>query len=83
MDRADGVVIASTGAPSAEEAAREIAAQIASQLRPGDTPREALAGLVCFVCASYDAAALRHAKSTGALPGVAIYGCTTAGELAP
>lgn len=79
--RADGVVIASSGASDAGLAAREIAAEIA-RLLPDDTPREALAGLVCFVCASYDAA--RFARDIDqALPGVPIYGCTTAGELAP
>jgi hypothetical protein len=82
MDRAEGVVIASSSASSAEQAAREIAAEVAGQLGPGETPREALAALVCFVCASHDAA-LFAAEIDKALPGVAIYGCTTAGELAP
>ena len=52
---ADGVVVASTSAPSAGAAAREIAASIARQLAGGgERPAEALAGLVCFVCSSYE-----------------------------
>ncbi len=79
--RADGVVIASTSAPSAEAAAREIAASITKQLAAGgERPEEALAGLVCFICASYDAARFA-AEIHKALPGAPIYGCTTAGEL--
>ena len=67
MDRAEGVVIASTGASSAEDAAKEIAASITSQLAAsGDRPEEALAGLVCFVCASYDTA--RFASEIAAAP---------------
>jgi hypothetical protein len=77
----DGVVVASSGAGDAEQAARDIAAEIA-RLLADEAPREALAGLVCFVCASYDAAGFARALDR-ALPGVAIYGCTTAGELAP
>ena len=82
-DRAEGVVIASTGASSAEDAAKEIAASITGQLAAsGDKPEEALAGLVCFVCASYDTARFASAIAA-ALPGAPIYGCTTAGELTP
>ena len=82
-DRAEGVVIASTGASSAEDAAKEIAASITCQLAAsGDKPEEALAGLVCFVCASYDTARFAGAIAA-ALPGAPIYGCTTAGELTP
>lgn len=81
-ERAEGVVIASTGASGAEQAARDIAAQIA-RLSPADeAPRDALAALVCFVSASHDAARFA-AELEKTLPGVAIYGCTTAGELAP
>jgi len=82
-DRADGVVIAATSASSAEGAAREIAAAITSQLAAsGGRPELDLAGLVCFVCSSYDAA--RFASEIHAvLPGTAIFGCTTAGELSP
>jgi hypothetical protein len=82
-DRADGVVIASTSASSAEGAAREIAAAISSQLAAsGGRPEESLAGLVCFVCSSYDAA--RFASEIhSALPGTPVFGCTTAGELSP
>jgi hypothetical protein len=80
-DSLEGVIVASTGAEGAEAAARDIAAAIADQLAPtGDRPDEALVGLVCFVCADYDPAAFAseiHAK----LPGVPIFGCTTAGEL--
>ena len=82
-DRAEGVVIASTGASSAEDAAKAIAASITSQLAAsGDKPEEALAGLVCFVCASYDTAGFASAIAAD-LPGAPIYGCTTAGELTP
>jgi hypothetical protein len=82
-DRAEGVIIASTGASGADDAAREIAAAITSQLAAsGEKPEDALAGLVCFVCASYDSARFAAAIHD-ALPGVAIFGCTTAGELTP
>ncbi len=79
-ERSEGVIIASSGASGAEQAAREIAKAVASQLAAGEAPREALAGLVCFVCASYDAAAFAR-EIDALLPGVAIFGCTTAGEL--
>ena len=79
---ADGVLIASTGAIGAEQAARDIAATLIDQLPSGDSPRDALAGVVCFVCASYDAARFA-AELNALLPGVAIFGCTTAGELSP
>ncbi len=79
----EGVVIASTTASRAEGAAREIAASIRDQLAAlGDRPDEDLAGLVCFVCASYDAA-LFASEIHAALPGAPIFGCTTAGELTP
>lgn len=81
--RADGVVIASTSASSAEAAASEIAAAIKGQLAAsGEKSEEALAGLVCFVCASYDAARF-SVEIRSALPGAPIFGCTTAGELTP
>ena len=81
--RADGVVVASTSAPSAGAAAREIAASIDRQLAGGgERPAEALAGLICFVCSSYDAARFA-AELQAALPDTPIYGCTTAGELSP
>ncbi|PPQ29904.1 hypothetical protein CCR94_13990 [Rhodoblastus sphagnicola] len=73
--------MASSSAGSPEQAARDIAADIARQ-SPDEAPRDALAGLICFVCASHDAARFAAEIET-ALPGVAIYGCTTAGELAP
>jgi hypothetical protein len=80
-DSLEGVIVASTIAESAEAAARDIAAAIAGQFAPtGDRPAEALVGMVCFVCAHYDPAAFAseiHAR----LPGVPIFGCTTAGEL--
>ncbi len=81
--RADGVVIASTSASSAEAAASEIAAAIKGRLAAsGEKSEEALAGLVCFVCASYDAARF-SVEIRSALPGAPIFGCTTAGELTP
>ncbi len=82
-DRAEGVIIASTSASSAEAAAKEIAASIARQLAAsGEHPAEALAGLICFVCASYDTARFAS-EIQAALPGAPIFGCTTAGELSP
>lgn len=80
-DRPDGVVVASTSASNAEAAASEIVAAVTSQIA-GGLPEDALAGLVCFVCASYDAARFASAMHE-ALPGVSIFGCTTAGELSP
>jgi hypothetical protein len=81
--RADGVVVASTSASSAEAAASEIAAAIKSQLAAsGEKSEAALTGLVCFVCAGYDAARFA-AEIHAALPGAPIFGCTTAGELTP
>ncbi|MGO9390156.1 FIST N-terminal domain-containing protein [Rhodoblastus sp.] len=81
--RADGVVIASTSASSAEAAASEIAAAIKGQLAAsGEKSEEALAGLVCFVCSSFDAARF-SAEIRSTLPGSPIFGCTTAGELTP
>ncbi len=81
--RADGVVVVSTSASGAEDAAKEIAAAIRSQLAAsGGRPDEVLAGLVCFVCASYDAA-LFASEIHSALPGTPVFGCTTAGELTP
>jgi hypothetical protein len=80
--RPDGVVVASTSAASAEAAAQEIAAAVTSQIAAGARPERELVCLICFVCASYDAA--RFAKAMHAsLPGVSIFGCTTAGELSP
>jgi hypothetical protein len=81
-DRAEGVLVASSGASGAEQAARDIVAEITRQLAPEESPRDALAGVVCFVCASYDAALFAQ-EINALLPGVAIFGCTTAGELAP
>jgi hypothetical protein len=81
VDSLEGVVVASTSAEGAESAAREIAAAISAQLATtGDRPAEALVGLVCFVCASYDTAAFASAIHA-LLPGTPILGCTTAGEL--
>jgi len=77
----DGVLVACSGADNAEQAAREIAAEVA-RLSPDEEPRDALAGLICFVCANYDAG-LFAAELSRTLPGVAVYGCTTAGELTP
>ena len=47
---------------------------------PGDNPEEAIVGLVCFVCASYDPATFAS-EIQRLLPGAPIFGCTTAGEL--
>lgn len=80
-DRFEGVVVASTSAMSARGAARDIAAAIYGQLaETRDRPEEALVGLVCFVCASYDTAAFAN-EIRALLPGPPIFGCTTAGEL--
>jgi len=80
-DRLEGVVVASTTAWGAREAAREIAAAIAGNLAStGDQPEQALVGVVCFVCASYDTAAFAS-EIHAILPGTPIFGCTTAGEL--
>ncbi len=80
-DRLEGVVVASTSAAGAAAAAREIAATITTRLAAsGERPEEALVGLVCFVCASYDTA-LFAAEIKARLPETPIYGCTTAGEL--
>jgi hypothetical protein len=82
-ERAEGVVVAASDAVRAEDAAREIAAAITSQFAAsGEHPAQALAGLVCFVCASYDTGRFA-AEIHDALPGAPIYGCTTAGELTP
>jgi hypothetical protein len=80
-DRLEGVVVASTSAPSAEAAARDIAALLRQRLaEAGEKPAEALTGLVCFVCAHYDTAAFAT-ELHSCLPDTPIYGCTTAGEL--
>ncbi|MCI4677591.1 FIST C-terminal domain-containing protein [Rhodoblastus acidophilus] len=80
-DRLGGVVVASTSADNAEQAARDVAAAICAQLAASDDrPEEALVGVVCFVCASYDTAVFA-AEIRERLPDTPIYGCTTAGEL--
>jgi hypothetical protein len=82
-DRAEGVIIASTGVSGAEKAARDIAASVSRQLSAlGEEPEDALAALVCFVCASYDAAAFAR-EIHELMPGTPIFGCTTSGELSP
>ncbi len=80
--RPDGVVVASTSAASAEAAAQEVAAAVAGQIAAGARPEDELVCLICFVCASYDAARFAGAMHES-LPGVAVFGCTTAGELSP
>jgi hypothetical protein len=80
--RPDGVIVASTSAPSAEAAARDIASAVTGQLTVGARSEDELVCLICFVCASYDAARFAEAMHA-ALPGVSIFGCTTAGELSP
>jgi len=80
--RPDGVVVASTSAASAETAAQELAVAVKGMLAAGVRPEAELVCLICFVCASYDAARFATAMHE-ALPGVAIFGCTTAGELSP
>ena len=72
-------------APSSAEAAAQAMSRPRLRAiggRRGDRPEEALAGLVCFVCASYDTARFAS-EIAAALPGAPIYGCTTAGELTP
>ena len=77
----EGVVVLSTSAESAEGAARDIAALLRERLADaGENHSDALAGLICFVCASYDTAAFA-AEIHKNLPDTPIYGCTTAGEL--
>jgi hypothetical protein len=80
-DSTDGVVIASTSAADSVQAARDIAATITRDLRAKHgLGLDSLAGLVCFVCAAYDAAAFA-AEIHRLMPTTPIYGCTTAGEL--
>ncbi|MGO8738560.1 FIST N-terminal domain-containing protein [Rhodoblastus sp.] len=80
-DRLEGVVVVSASAENAEAAARDIAALLRNRLADkGETPETALAGLICFVCASYDTATFA-AEIHSCLPDIPIYGCTTAGEL--
>jgi hypothetical protein len=80
-DLMEGVVVLSANAESSEGAARDIAALLRERLADaGENRSDALAGLICFVCASYDTAGFA-AEIHKSLPDTPIYGCTTAGEL--
>ncbi len=80
-DLLEGVIVLSASASSAEAAARDVAALLRERLADhGEKPEDALTGLICFVCASYDTAAFA-AEIHACLPDTPIYGCTTAGEL--
>jgi hypothetical protein len=73
FSNASGVVVSQSRAPSADQAAADIAGQL---------PREGLAMVLVFVSPFYDPHAFiaAIAKLTGPVP---VFGCTTAGELAP
>ncbi len=89
--RCSGMVVASGGGDTEAQAARAVAGDLKKNLRAqllrrkpafDRPPADALAGLLVFVSSQYEASGFA-AELSALLPGVAIYGCTTSGELTP